>query len=132
MREVGDGMSVVPTAERSQKSAILVQSIDSSNFNEVVQIDHRMIWMTKSGYNQLLVMIDHYTKNAEALHCITASAEETYHHLINNWIARHGWAITFQSDNGTAFVGELTKTLIRRYQVTQAHSATYHPRLTTW
>ena len=60
--------------------------------------------------------------------CITASAEETCDHLINTWIARHGCPMTFQSDNGTAFVGELTKELMRRSQVAQAHSTTYHPQ----
>ena len=33
----------------------------------------------------------------------------------------------FQSDNGTAFVGELNKELMIRSQVAQAHSTTYHP-----
>ena len=36
--------------------------------------------------------------------------------------------MTFQSDNGTAFVGELTKELMRRSQVAQAHSTAYHPQ----
>ena len=36
--------------------------------------------------------------------------------------------MTFQSDNGTALVGELTKELMRRSQVAQAHSTTYHPQ----
>ena len=36
--------------------------------------------------------------------------------------------MTFQSDYGTAFVGELTKELIRRSQVAQTHSTTYHPQ----
>ena len=43
-------------------------------------------------------------------------------------IARHGCPMTFQSDNGTAFVGELTKELMRCSQVAQAHSTTYHPQ----
>ena len=105
-----------------------LQSIESSEFNEVVQIDHQKICMPDSGYNQVLVMIDHFTKYAEAVPCITASAEETCDHLINTWIARHGCPMTFQSDNGTAFVGELTKELMRRSQVAQAHSTTYHPQ----
>ena len=84
--------------------------------------------MTDSGYNQSLVMIDHFTKYAEAVPSITASAEKTCNHLINTWIARHGCPMTFQSDNGTAFVGELTKELMRRSQVAQAHSTTYHPQ----
>ena len=105
-----------------------LQSIEASEFNEVVQIDHQKICMTDNGYNQVLVMIDHFTKYAEAVPCITASAEETCDHLINTWIARHGCPMTFQSDNGTAFVGELTKELMRRSQVAQAHSTTYHPQ----
>ena len=109
-----------------------LQSIESSEFNEVVQIDHQKICMTDSGYNQVLVMIDHFTKYAEAVPCITASAEETCDHLINTWIARHGCPMTFQSDNGTAFVSELTKELMRRSQVAQAHSTTYHPQTKAW
>ena len=73
-------------------------------------------------------MIYHFTKYAEAVSCITASAEETCDHLIITWIARHGCTMTFQSDNGTAFVRELTKELMRRSQVGQAHSTTYHPQ----
>ena len=55
-----------------------LQSIEPSEFNEVVQIDHQKICMTVSGYNQILVMIAHFTKYAEAVPCITASAEETF------------------------------------------------------
>ena len=40
--------------------------------------------------------------------CQTASAEETCDHLIANWISRYGCPMTFQSDNGKAFVGDLT------------------------
>ena len=101
-----------------------LQSIESSEFNEVVQIDHQKICMTDSGYNQVLVMVDHFTKYAEAVPYITASAEETCDHLIKTWIARHGCPMTFQSDNGTAFAEELTKEPMRRSQVAQAHSTT--------
>ena len=110
------------------KLRFLLQSIESSEFNEVVQIDHHKICMTDSGYNQVLVMIDHFTKYAEAVPCITASAEETCGHLINTWIERHGCPMTFQSGNRTAFVGELTKELMKRSQFAQAHSTTYHPQ----
>ena len=104
------------------------QFIESSEFNEVVQIDHQKICMTDSGYNQVLVMIDHFTKYIESVPCITTSAEETCDHSTNTWIARSGCPMTFQLDNGTAFVGELTKELMRRSQVAQAHSTTYHPQ----
>ena len=73
-------------------------------------------------------MIDHFTKYAKAAPCMTASAEETCDHLINVRIARHGCPITFQSDNGKAFVGDLTKELMKRSQVAQAHSTSYLPQ----
>ena len=92
-------------------------STESSEFNEVVQIYHQKIFMTDSGYNQVLVMIDHLTKYAEAVPCITASAEETCDHLINTCKARHGFRMTFQSDNGKTFVGELTKELTPRHTI---------------
>ena len=121
-------MPVMSAGEGSQETKVPLQSIESSGFNEVVQIDHQKICMTAKGYNQVLVMIDHFTKYAEAAPCMTASAEETCDHLINVWIARHGCPITFQSDNGKAFVGDLTKELMKRSQVAQAHSTTYHPQ----
>ena len=103
-----------------------LQSIESTGLTEVVQIDHQKICLTATGYNQVLVMIDHFTKYAEAAPCMTASAEETCDHEIKVWIARHGCLITFQSDNGKAFVGDLTKELMKRSQVAQAHSTTCH------
>ena len=97
--------------------------MESFEFNEVVQIDHQKICMTDSGCNQVLVMIDYLTdrsmqrKRLPVVPCITASAEETYDHLTKTWMTKR-----------TAFVGELTKELMRRSQVAQAHSTTYHPQ----
>ena len=49
-------------------------------------------------------------------------------HTENLIIKSFNCPMTFQSDNRTAFVGELTKELMRRSQVAQAHSRTYHPQ----
>ena len=96
-----------------------LKSVERSEFNKVVQIDHQKICITESGYNQILVIIDHFTKLAEAVPCQTASAEETCDHLIFH---------PFQSDNGKAFVGERKKELMKRSHIAQAHSTTYHPQ----
>ena len=111
-----------------RKMKFPLKSVESSEFIEVVQIDHQKICMTESGYNQILVIIDHFTKLAEAVPCQTASAEETCDHLITHWISRYGCPMTFQSDNGKAFVGDLTKELMKRSHIAQAHSTTYHPQ----
>ena len=111
-----------------RKMKFPLKSVESSELNEVVQIDHQKICMTESGYNQILVIIDHFTKLAEAVPCQTDSTEETCDHLITYWISRYGCPMTFRSDNGKGFVGDLTKELMKRSHIAQAHSTTYHPQ----
>ena len=101
-----------------RKLRFSVQTIESSEFDEEVQIDHEKIYMTDSGYNQIIVMLDHFTKYADAVICITFSAEETCDHLINNWIVTHGCPMTFQSDNGAHETFSSSSGI-------QAHSTTY-------
>ena len=104
------------------------KSVESQDFNELVQIDHQKICMIDSGYNQILVIIDHFTKLEEAVPCQTVSAEKTCDHLTTHWISRYGCPMTFQSVNCKAFLGDLTKELMRRPHFAQAHSTTYHPQ----
>ena len=48
---------------------------------------------------------------------------------LDKYVDSEAWLpITFQSDNGKAFVGDLTKELMKRSQVAQAHSTTCHPQ----
>ena len=56
-------------------------------FNEVVQKIQKIL-LTETGYNQILLIIEHFTKLAEALPCQTASAEKVCAHLIAHLI-RH-------------------------------------------
>ena len=101
-----------------------LQSIESSGFNKVVQIDHQQICMTDKGYNQVLVMIDLFTKYAEALPCKTASADETGS---DQYMDSKTWVPDdIPIKKGTAFEGGLTKELMKRSQVAQAQSTTYH------
>ena len=112
----------------SRKMKFPLKSVESPEFNEVVQIDHQKICMTDSGYNQILVIKDPFTKLAEAVPCQTASAEETCDYFVTHSISRYGCPMTFQSDNGKAFVWDLTKDLTRRSHIAQAHSTTYQPQ----
>ena len=46
---MGNSVPVMPTGQGSKEITISLQSIESSEFNEVVQIDHQKICMTDSG-----------------------------------------------------------------------------------
>ena len=107
-----------------RKMKFPLKSVESSEFIEFGQIDHQKNCMTDSGYNQIPVIIDHFTKLAEAVPCQTASAEETCDHLITHWISRYGRPMTFQSDNRKAFVRDLTKELMRRSHIARIQQLT--------
>ena len=49
---MGKSMSVIPTGQGSKEIAVPSQSIESSEINQLVQIDHQKICMTDCGYNQ--------------------------------------------------------------------------------
>ena len=85
-RWVNASLSCLPVKD-IRKLKFPLNSVESSEFKESLQIDHQKIYMTDSGYNQIMVIIDHFTKLAEAVPCQTASAEETCDHLITQWIS---------------------------------------------
>ena len=97
-----------------RKMKFTLKSVESSEFNEVGQIDHQKVCVTESVCNQIMVIRDHFTKLAEAVPCQTASAEEICDHLITHWTSRYGFPMTFQSHNRKTFMGDLTKELMKR------------------
>ena len=102
------------------KMKLPLKSVGNSEINENVQIDQQKICMTKWGQNQILL------KNI-SLHETGRSS------TVSNGIGRRNFRpldhaldiavwlpMTFQSDNGKASLGELTKELIKRSQISQA------------
>ena len=65
----------------SRKMSLPLKSVETSEFNEVVQLDHQKICKTESGYNQILVIFYNLRKLAEEKPCQTASAEKTCDHF---------------------------------------------------
>ena len=59
---MGECLPGMSPGKRPKEMKFPLKSVESSEFNEVVQIDHQKICMTESGYNQILVIIDHFTK----------------------------------------------------------------------
>ena len=107
-----------------------LQSINSSNFNDLVQFDHLKLCKTTSGNNGLLVIIDHFTKFAEAIPCAhdEYDAQTTAKIILNKWFARHGTPARMQSDNATNFTAEIAQELMKASQVTRVTSTPAHPR----
>ena len=107
-----------------------LQSINSSNFNDLVQFDHLKLCKTESGNTGLLVIRDHFTKFAEAFPCDNDEfdAQTTAKIILNEWFARHSTPTRMQSDNATNFTAEIAQELMKASQVTKVTSTPAHPR----
>ena len=131
-QSVARWINACPTCQHarttSKKQGFPMKNIISSHFNELVQIDHQKICASDSGYTGVLVMIDHYNKLAEAAPCTENTAQETCRILINNWICRYRTPDFIQWDNGFQFTADLTKSLLKRSQISQIFSTLYHPQ----
>ena len=107
-----------------------LQSINSSNFEDLVQFDHLKLCKTTSRNNGLLVNINDFTKFAEAIPCShdEYDAQTTAKIILNNWFARHGTPARMQSDNATNFTAENAQELMKASQITKVTSTPAHPR----
>ena len=107
-----------------------LQNINSRNFNDLVQFDHLKLCKTTSGNNGLLVIIDHFTKFAEAIPCAhdEYDTQTTAKIILNKWFARYGTPAKMQSDNATNSTAEIVQELMKASQVTKVTSTPAHPR----
>ena len=107
-----------------------LHGINSSSFNDLVQFDHLKLCKTESGNTGPLVIIDHFTKFAEAVPCAhdEYDAQITAKIILNKWFARHGSPARMQSDNATNFTAEIAQELMKVSQVTKVTSTPARPR----
>ena len=107
-----------------------LQSITSSGFNDLVQFDHMKVCKSDSGNSGLLVIIDHFSKFAEAVPCAydQYDAISTAESLLTKWVARHGTPTRMQSDNAAAFNSVIMNHFMAASHVTKVSSTPGHPR----
>ena len=105
-----------------------LQNITSSGFNDLVQFDHMKVCKSDSGNSGLLVIIDHFSKFAEAVPCAydQYDAISTAESLLTKWVARHGTPTRMQSDNAAAFNSVIMNHFMAASHVTKGliHSRT--------
>ena len=107
-----------------------LKNIQSGYFNELVQYDHMKICPSDDGNTGILVIIDHFSKLAEAVPCNhdEYDAATTSKLLLQKWFARHGTPTRMQSDNAPNFTAAVSAEFMKAAQVTKVTSTAGHPR----
>ena len=131
-RTVGDYVSQCLTCQQVRDKPgdvrFHVKNIQKGYFNKLVQYDHMKLCPTDDGNTGILVIIDHFSKMAEAVPCShhEYDAITTSRLLLQKWFARH---VKPLECNLTV---EVSNEFMKASQITKVTSTAGHPARKSW
>ena len=129
-RYVGQCLTCQQVRDKPGDVRFQLKNIQSGYFNELVQYDHLKICPSDDNNTGILVIIDHFSKFAEAVPCShhDYDAVTTSRLLLQKWFARHGTPTRMQSDNAPNLTAEVSNEFLKAAHVTKVTSTAGHPR----
>ena len=94
---------------------------------ELVCIDFLSLEKSKGGYENILVIVDHFTRYAQAVPCRNQSAHTTAKALYERFIVHYGFPEKLHSDQGRNFESKIVKELCKLAGVKKTRTTPYHP-----
>ncbi len=107
--------------------APLVSVVTTRPF-ELVSIDFLHLETCKGGYEYILVVIDHYTRFAQAYATTNKAAKTVVNKIFNDFALRFGFPEKNHHDMGKEFENQLMYQLQKCCGVSASHTTCYHPQ----
>ena len=109
------------------KRAAEMVNIVSTAPMEVVCIDYLSLERSKGGYENILVITDHYTRYAQAIPTRNQTAQTTAKALFENFFLHYGFPARIHSDQGANFESKLIQSLCSLTGMRKTRTTPYHP-----
>ena len=113
---------------KPSKTKVPLVSIHSTEPLELVCIDFLKLEKSKGGYENILIITDHFTKYAQAHPTRDQKAETVAKILWQDFIQHYGFPVRIHADQGRNFESCLIKELCKVCGIKKSRTTPYHPQ----
>ncbi len=113
--------------KKSPPRAAGLVNLTSSAPMEFVCVDYLSLEVSKGGYENILVITDHFSRYAQAMPTRNQTARTTARVLYDNFFVHYGFPSVLHSDRGANFESKIIRNLCKITGMKKSRTTPYHP-----